>query len=174
MSRISVFCVMLAVGCLTARADEPSKSAVKKLAQEIADATISGDYAKVIDYTHPAVLKEAPGRKEAIERIEASFKQMKDAGFSVTKYEVGDPGGFHTQGENTFVVVPTSMEMKSPAGKILDTSYLLGISSDRGKSWKFLDGSGLQNDESRDKVLPKMPATLKLPEKGKPQIIKDK
>ena len=174
MSRISLFCVMLPVGCLTAWADEPSKSAVKKLAKEMAEATIGGDYGRVIDYTHPAGLKEAPSRKEAIKRIEAMFQQLNDAGFSVTKYEVGDPGDFHTQGDNTFVVVPALMEMKFPAGKIITRSYLLGISSDRGKSWKFLDGSGLQDEKSRAKMLPGMPATLKLPEVGKPEIIKDK
>jgi hypothetical protein len=165
---------MLAVGCLTARADEPSKSAVKKLAKEMADAAIGGDYAKVIDNTHPAALKEAPGREEAIERLKALFKEMKDAGFSVTKCEVGDPGDFHTQGDNTFVVVPVSSEMKSRAGKILDKSYLLGISSDRGKSWKFLNGSTLEDEEFRNKMLPKLPATLRLPKQGKPEIIKDK
>lgn len=158
----------------TAWADESSKSVVKKLAKEMADATTSGNYAKVIDYTHPAVLKEAAGRKEAVERIETVYRQIKDAGYSVTKYEVGDPGDFHTQGDNTFVVVPTSMEMKSPVGRIIARSYLLGISSNRGKSWKFLDGSGLQDEESREKMLPKMPATLTLPEPGKPEIMKDK
>jgi hypothetical protein len=174
MSRINLICVMLALGCLTARADEPSKSAVKKLVKELVDATIGGDYAKVIDHTYPAAVKELGGRKEAIELTEASAKQMKDKGCSITKYEVSDPGDFHTQGDNTFVVVPISMELKFPAGKILDNSYLLGISSDSGKSWKFLDGTSLQDEESRAKVLPKMPATLKLPKKGKPEIIKDK
>ena len=137
------------------------------------DATIAGDYAKVIDHTYPTAVKELGGRKKAIEFMESSMKQFKDKGISITKYEVSEPVDFHTEGDNTFVVVPATLEMKVPAGKIRGKTYLLGISSDKGKSWKFLDGTGLHDKEFRDKVLPKMPAKLKLPERGKPEIIKN-
>lgn len=98
---------------------------------------------------------------------------MKDNGFLLTKYEVGDPGRFHTQGDNTFVIIPATAEMKFSAGKIITNSYLLGISSDSGKSWKFVDGQGLADTNGRDSVLPPMPATLTLPIVGKPKITKD-
>ncbi len=32
----------------------------------------------------------------------------------------------------------------------------------------------MDNQEKRDKILPKLPAKLKLPEKQKPEIIRDK
>ena len=63
--------------------------------------------------------------------------------------------------------------MTFPAGRILAKTYLLGISPDGGKSWTFLDGTGLQSKEVREKVLPTMPAKLKLPELSPPQIIKE-
>ena len=99
--------------------------------------------------------------------------QIKGKGYSLTKYEVSEPGDFHTEGDNTFVVVPATMEMKFSAGKIRSKTFLLGISSDKGKSWTFLDGTGLHNKEFRDQVVPKMPVKLKLPERSKPEIIKD-
>lgn len=52
-------------------------------------------------------------------------------------------------------------------------SYLLGISPDKGKTWTFVDGSGLQNEKARKAVLPALPDSLKLPAKGKPEIIPD-
>ena len=176
MTRFSLSCLTLALGCFAAQAQEPSKDAVKKLALEMGQATIDGDYTKVIDNTHPASVKLLGGREKAIETIEALMKQIKDKGFVITKYEIGDPGEFYTEGDNTFIVLPTKLEMTFPKGKILSKSYLLGISSDKAKTWGFIDGAGLEGKgkEVRDKLLPKMPALLKLPEKSEPEIIRNK
>jgi hypothetical protein len=62
--------------------------------------------------------------------------------------------------------------MKHPKGKFIVKSYLLGISSDNGKTWKFVDGAGL--DDKITGGLPKLPAKLKLPEKQKPEQIEEK
>jgi hypothetical protein len=84
------------------------------------------------------------------------------------------PGEFLTEGDYTFVVVPTKLDMTIPCGKAVAKSYLLGISPDGGKTWKFVDGSGMENKEFREKGLPKLPAKLKLPVKEMPEITKDK
>ena len=173
MSRFILFCFIVIFGFFVAKANGPSKSSVKSIAEEMAEATIQGDFGRVVDYTYSPALKKAPPRKEMIKLIEDTFKRMKDNGFLLTKYEVGDPGRFHTQGDNTFVIIPATAEMKFSAGKIITNSYLLGISSDSGKSWKFVDGQGLADTNGRDSVLPPMPATLTLPIVGKPKIIKD-
>jgi hypothetical protein len=170
MRRFGLIGIVLASSCLTAGANEQSKSAVKKLAQEMGAATIAGEYGKVMDHTYPAVVKAAGGREKVIEATKALMDKLKDQGITVTKYDVGEPGAFHTEGDNTFVVVPTVTEMKTPKGTLRGKSYLLGISPD-GKAWTFVDGAGLQNRQFREKVLPKMPAKLKLPEQSKPELI---
>jgi hypothetical protein len=51
---------------------------------------------------------------------------------------------------------------------------LLGISADRGKTWTFVDGSGIGNDETMKKrLLPNLPKELELPKTGKPVFYKD-
>jgi hypothetical protein len=148
--------------------------AVKKLAQELGAATLQGDFAKVIDHTYPTLVKQLGGREKAIETTEAMVKQMKAQGFTIKGYTIGEPGEFLTEGNNTFVVIPTKLEMVFARGKIIGKSYLLGISPDQGKTWKFADGAGIIKDKDLfSKLLPKLPTNLKLPEQEKPEIIKN-
>jgi hypothetical protein len=99
---------------------------------------------------------------------------LKAQGIAFKSYNVGDPGEFMSEGNNTFVIVPTVLELTFTGGKAIGKSYLLGISSDEGKTWKFGDGAGLAKKESRDRILPKLPAKLKLPAIEQPEITKDK
>jgi hypothetical protein len=175
MFRIVVAGFVAGVACLTVLADEPPKAAaVKKLAQELGDATLKGDYAKVIDHTHGGIVELLGGKEKAVQFVEKGMKQLKAQGITFKAYQAGEPGEFVTEGSNTFVVVPTRFEMGFPGGKVIAKSYLLGISPDDGKTWKFVDGAGLDNKDFREKGVPKLPAKLKLPEKEKPEVIKDK
>jgi hypothetical protein len=152
----------------------PPSAAVKKLAEVLGEATIKGDFAKVIDHTYEPLVKELGGRVAAIMKIETAMKQLGDQGIAIKAYKIGTPVEFLTEGANTFIVVPTAMEMTFPAGRANMKSYLLGISPDAGKTWKFADGAGLSNKSLRDRLLPKLPAKLKLPEIQQPEITKDK
>jgi len=157
---VKIFLV-LAAGC--AAADEPPEIAtVRNLARVMGDATMQGDYAKVIDHTFDGVVNELGGRDEAIKQTEAAMMLMTAQGFALKSFELGPLGDLHTEGDNTFIVVPTEIKMGSPKGEVVLKGYLLGISSDAGETWKFVDGYGM-NDDIRERVLPKLPASLVLP-----------
>ena len=175
MARSAGLALLLVGWCLSANADgEVSSAAVKRKAQEVGQAVVKGDYAKLVELTYPKVVETMGGRDKMIAAVETLMKQMKDQGYVMRSVVVGDPAEFMTEGPHTFVVVPTTVEMTAPGGKVVGKSYLLGISADGGKTWWFVDGSGLDTKEKRDKVLPKLPAKLKLPEKQKPEFRKDK
>jgi hypothetical protein len=174
MSAVIFVSLALAVGQSPATADEASKTAVKKLAQEMSDATVRGDFGAVFDHTYAPLVKKLGGRAKAIESVETTLKQMKGKGFDFKKVEVGDPQEFLTEGDSIFIIVPTTVEMTCPAGTIRAKSYLLGISTDGKKSWAFVDGAGMRDKEVRKQVLPKMPDKLKLPELQAPEVIKEK
>ncbi|MDP7034633.1 MAG: hypothetical protein QF752_09095 [Planctomycetota bacterium] len=177
MIRIRWALSLLVVVCILAHGDEPpTKHNVRELAKELGAATIQGDYAKVIDHTYGSVVELMGGRNVAIEILAKQMEKMKAEGLIIKEYRVGEPGEFLTEGENTFVIVPSSMKMAMPGGKILSKSFLLGISSDKGKTWKFIDGSGLVKNgkEVRAKWLPRLPANLKFPELEAPKMIEDK
>lgn len=137
---------------------------VKRLAAQMLKATLDGNYAVIIDLTYPKIVAEMGGRANAIQAAEAMMQQLKESKFVVKELTSGEPGPFHRQGANTFVVVPTGMVIVSPEKTTRIASYLLGISPDGGKAWSFIDGAGLRDPELRKRFLPEMPASLTLPE----------
>jgi hypothetical protein len=181
MLRIIGTCLVAAVSCPILHAYEPPgtadakkmSAAVRKTAQEVGDATLKGDYGTLVDRTWDGVVKLIGGREKMIALVEMGLKRLKDQGVVMKAYQVGEPGEFQTEGSNTFAVVPTRLEMTIPDGKAVAKSYLLAVSPDGGKTWKFVDGAGMNNKEFRDKGLPKLPAKLKLPKIEKPEVIKD-
>ena len=170
-----MFRIVLAAAAVAgaASAAEPSKAEVKKLANAMGKAMIANDIGAILDHTLPAAIEEMGGRKKALETLESTLKVMKARGIEFKKYELGDPEDFVTEGDNTFIVVPSVLEMASPMGTIRGRSFLLGISGDGGKTWKFADGAGVNRNGEADKVLPKLPAKLKLPPDSKPELVKD-
>ncbi len=142
-----------------------------KLANELANATVTGDYAKVVDSTYPKLVTEMGGRENAIKATTSAIQKMQADGFVITSLTVGKPGPMLSEGTNSFVVLPTALEMTVPRALLKSKSFLLAVSTDKGKSWKFLEGAGLANKEMRDRVLPALPATLKLPEPTQPEVI---
>jgi hypothetical protein len=175
MTRLGAMSLALIVAGASFQGDDAARAAaVKKLANEVGDSSLKGDYARVIDLTHDGLVKELGGRDKAIEAIKTALERLKAQGITFKSYKVGDPGEFMSEGNNTFVIVPTVLELTFTQGRAISKSYLLGISSDDGKTWKFADGAGLAKKESRDRTLPKLPAKLKLPAIEQPEIIKDK
>lgn len=152
-------------------ADEQLKASVIKLATEMSDAIRKNDYTKVLDSTYPGVVKQMGGRDKALAQIETGMKQLKEQGIVFKDSKLGEPSEFYPEGSNLFVVIPTKNEMAFPKGKLISKSYLLGISSDSGKSWTFVDGAGMANKAAMLKILPKLPAKLVLPAEVEPEII---
>jgi len=63
--------------------------------------------------------------------------------------------------------------MSVPQGRALVRTWLLGVSSDQGKTWTFIDGGKL-NAEAIKQYFPNFPAKLTLPAKQVPQLEKKK
>jgi hypothetical protein len=169
--------VILFCFCTSVRAEEAATSktvVVKQKAVEVGQAFLKGDYAKVADLTYPKIVEALGGREKMITATEAAVKRLRAQGITFKSYAVKEPSEFLTEGTNTFTVVPTVIEMTIPGGRSISRSFLLGVSPDSGKTWTFADGTGLQSQPDREKLLPKLPAALKLPAEQEPEVIKDK
>lgn len=164
---------LLAISLQTLSAEDASQTApLLKGAQEMADAFQKGDVAKILDQTYDPIIKSMGGREKAIQEVGKGMKAMKSK-ISDMKYSVETPGPFQTVGKETFAVVPTTLEMTlKDIGTIRSKGYLLGVSPDNGKTWKYLDGAGLKAKGERQKVLPGIHEKLILPEWQAPEIIK--
>lgn len=153
---------------------ETPTALAKRLATEASQAVVKGNFRRLAELTYPAVLKEAGGSDQMIAVVEKAMQQLKAQGFTFESTTVGEPGPILTEGLHSFIVVPTTNIMRTPNGKLQSKSYLLGISTDNGKSWTFVDGTGIANQKQREKMLPKLPAKLVLPERQQPTLLKDK
>lgn len=160
-----------AIFCGAGRAQEPPHKILAMKAEEICAATVKCDFARVADLTYPKVIAAMGGRDKMIAELSEGIARMKAQGFSPLSTKLGKASELFIEGENTFAVVPTENEMTAPGGKLVGKSYLLGISPDRGKTWRFIEGTGLNDREARRDVLPPLPAKLELPQAGRPEFI---
>jgi hypothetical protein len=148
------------------------KQIVKKKVEELSKAILKEDFGKVVDLTHPSVVKPVGGREKMIAILVSGNKEMKAAGgLTLHSIKVNDASDPVTAGPDTFVVVPFLMEIKAPGEKHLVKSFVIGVSSDQGKSWVFVNGD--LDLKTIKRVVPNLPEQLKLPEKQKPVIEKD-
>ncbi|HWG46107.1 MAG TPA: hypothetical protein VN688_25320 [Gemmataceae bacterium] len=159
------------IPCSVATDTKPEQVAKAK-AEEVLQATLKGDFGKLADLTYPKVVESLGGRDKMIAKLEASSKEMKSKGVTFRSVKVGDVLQLAPSDSHLFALLPMTLEMKIPTGTITVKSFLLGISSDKGKTWTFFNGDKM-DDEKAKKLLPSLPAKLKLPKKEKPVFRKD-
>ena len=157
-------------GTLAWAGDSDLKKKVKEDVTSLNDALIDGNYTKVIDMTHSNVVKMLGGREKAISTMKRSMEELKKSGFEINKSTVRDASDIVKLDKEWYLYVPFDLTMKTPQAKLTVQSYVIGVSTDQGKTWGFVDGS---YGDSVKKVLPNLPSALKLPEAKKPTIEKN-
>ena len=121
------------------------------------DALIKGDFAKAIDLTHPKVIASLGGRAKAMELMAAGARQMKAGGFAFLSAAIDDPSDPVASGSDLYVVVPYTLVTKDPGGRRRQRSFVVGVSTDGGQSWKYVNGD---LDPAGDQDRPAQPAPV--------------
>jgi hypothetical protein len=138
---------------------EPSKSAtVKRQVEQMVEAMIQGDSRKLVDDTYEPVVELIGGRDRAIKMTAEAIKRAKAEGLLIN-VEVGEPGEFIVGDGKEFVVVPTRMIIPAHGKEIAMNSFQLGVSTDSGKTWKYVDSDNFAR--YKDKLFPRLPEKLK-------------
>ena len=109
----------------------------------MAAATTKKDFGKVADLTHPIVIELNGGREEMISKTSNLMKQMSESGYYVEGVKIGSPSDTVQEGKETFATISQEVVVRFPAGKIVSKSFILAISENKGKTWKFVDGQVL-------------------------------
>jgi hypothetical protein len=163
---LTVFCGILPTQ------DVPSITiTVKSDVQKMNEAMITGNYADLVDLTHPAVVKIMGGRERMIAGIKREFDSYGEKGFGFNAVKVGDPGEQAVSESQTFIVVPFELEMKVPDGIAFLPSFVIGVSEDKGKTWSYINGD--LDIRKIKTILPNLPDTLKIPAKKMPRIVRE-
>lgn len=148
-------------------AQDKPEQIVKAKANEVAQATLKGDWNKVLDLTYSEVVRQGGGREKMLDAVKQATEQMTKKRVAFRSAKVSDPTQMVEVGDKRFAVVPMALEMKAPRGTLSIKSFLLGISSDKGKTWTFIDGAKANNVALKTLVAD-LPASLNLPEREKP------
>ena len=98
--------------------------------------------------------------------------EMEQQGISFETVTIGKPSETVKAGDEIHCLVPQTIFMKVPKGKIKSETYLLAVSKDNGSNWFFIDTVNLTLDNVKT-VLPNYNADLKIPTKKQPKFIAD-
>jgi hypothetical protein len=155
----------LSAGCKrapqpTAQSSSPTTTAesypnLTARAQELTEALGRKDYEKVIDLTYPKVVEVGGGREKLLAAMTEEVKSMESEGVEIISSNASAPSQIVHDGDGIFAVVPVTSKVKAQEGTFQTEGSLIGISTDGGQNWTFVDASGKDLTELK-KVLPNL------------------
>ena len=136
-------------------------------AQEVNDALRRRDFARMMDLTYPKVIEAAGGRDKMIASLAKGMKEMESEGVAVLSSTAGAPTQIVHVSEWIYAVVPTTLKVKAKDGIFQTESSMIGISSDKGANWTFIDAGGKDHTQLLS-FLPAPSDKLNLPAEKEP------
>ncbi|SMP73139.1 hypothetical protein SAMN06265222_11631 [Neorhodopirellula lusitana] len=146
--------------------EDAMKVSLKNGAKQIGDATMKNNVSTIIAMTYPPMVKLAGGSPKYESITRDALKAMQAKGIKIDAYNVSGVRQIVEENGKHFAIVDTSLSLTSPGGMLTTSGYLLGISTDGGRSWTYLDGNGVKDEKLRARVLPDLPRSLVLPANG--------
>ena len=93
---------------------------------------------------------------------------LEENGLTYLSGKADTPDALHQAGSDLYWVIPVAYRLKSENAKVVLKSPLIGVSTDGGKNWKFLDTSG--GETNVRKLVPEIPGALKFPPDEDPTV----
>jgi hypothetical protein len=141
-------------------------------AQEVNDAFRRRDFGRMVDLTYPKVIEAAGGRDKMIASLAKGLQEMEADGVTVLSSTAEAPIQIVHVSDWIYAVVPTTLKVKAQAGTFKTESSMVGISSDHGANWTFIDAGGKDHKQLLS-ILPAPADGLKLPADKEPLKISD-
>ncbi len=145
------------------------EEAIKARAQKCVQATADDDYEGIVACTHPLVIEMNGGKEHMLSILQQGSADMKSSGADIESVEIGEPQQLGQMPQLSYALVPQTIRMKVPQGKLIQDGWLLAISTDQGSSWNFVDATNL-TDATLGQVFPELAGKIKLPAKTAPRI----
>lgn len=141
-------------------------------AQEVNDAFRRRDFGRMVDLTYPKVIEAAGGRDKMIASLAKGMKEMETEGVTVLSSTAEAPSQIVHVSEWIYAVVPTTLKVKAQTGIFKTESSMIGLSSDHGANWTFIDAGGKDHKQLLS-MLPAPADGLKFPAEKDPVKISD-
>ena len=155
-------------GTTTPSAAAESYPSLTAKSKEITDAFTNKDYQKVLELTYAKVIEAGGGREKMMATMQKEIKSMETEGVVMLSTTAGSPTNFVHDSGSIYAVVPVSLKIKAQDGVFQTEGTLIGISSDGGANWTFIDAAG-EDDPDLNTLSPSILKELKLP-RDKPPV----
>ena len=112
-------------------------------AKEISDAFVRKDFKRFTELTYPKLIRIAGGKEKLIKTLAEETKQAEAQGLNVLSSTPTDVTQFLKVSGSLYAVMPTTLRMNMRGDLFESYGCMIGISSDKGEHWTFIDsGSG--------------------------------
>jgi hypothetical protein len=128
---------------------------------------ISGDYKAFGQYTYPKVLQMMGGVDKVAEVLTRITADMKAQGITFSKVTFDEPSKIIKHGNELQATILQHIELKLSKGRLVNTSALVAISTDKGSNWTFVDTSKKDITTLR-KALPNLSPSITIPPAQQP------
>lgn len=157
-------------------AEKDAEKVLREQAQAICDATVKGEWEKMADLTHPRVVEGMGGREKFLANVARLPGELRASKLKFVDCQCGPPSDIVTHKGTMYAVVNAPQKFRTDDGKtFLGAGSLIGVSTDGGRLWKFVGGSGTKDADRNElkKVLPDLPDSLVLPKGHLPILLDD-
>lgn len=145
---------------------------IKAQAELMATSLLQDKYETLLKFTYPTVIEMVGGQAKMISIIKTGKGDMAKQGISFETVTIGEPSKTVKAGDEIHCLVPQTIFMKVPKGRVKSESYLLAVSKDNGDNWFFIAAINLTMDNVKT-LLPNYNLELQIPPKKQPIFIED-
>ncbi|HSJ03068.1 MAG: hypothetical protein ACAI34_07740 [Verrucomicrobium sp.] len=131
------------------------------------EALVQGDYAKLVGCMPADYVKSVGGAEELAKQLTVVMKMFRASGLKIRDFLVGEVSPVSVEKNALAVLVPTFLgtDLKDyPKGGTL-RGYLVGVSYDKGLSWKVVDNEVAPPSEVR-RLMPELAGMTEVPVPG--------
>ncbi|MEE9349719.1 MAG: hypothetical protein V3U80_06700 [Flavobacteriaceae bacterium] len=140
-------------------------SAINRDSDALAKAFLKNDFKTIANFTHKSILNLIGGKENMASVLTQEMEKMIADGYGFKDVKIGPPRQIYTAGDELHCLVSQKIVLSLKDEIITANSYLLAISSDKGKTWTFIDTAKINNENILE-LLPHFNTNLKFPKKA--------
>jgi hypothetical protein len=160
----------LALIALTVSSHAQAPTATDSLeaqAYRMVNGLLTGDYNTFIHYVHPKVIQISGGAGALRQALQQMTRQFSMAGLNFESVKIDSASAIINAGPTYQATIRQHTTMKTQQGRMVATTTLIGISSDNGLHWRFVDTNNKTMDQVRQ-LLPNVSEKLTIPSQQPP------
>lgn len=160
---ITLFCWMMLFSPLIF-AQEALRKSAEQQASAMAAAYAKGDYLTMARFTHKKVVDMLGGPQKMATALHDKMAELSSKGVTLISVETGPVMQMVQTPAGGQCIIPQDVRMAADGKKVYSRTHLLGISTDKGKTWTFLDANG-QTPAMLHGLIPDLRKEIVIPEK---------